>query len=45
MKRRDFFGTAAALAVAAAVAGPVQAQDKTYTIGVSIPSAKRATAG
>ena len=39
MKRRDFFGTAAALAVAAAVAGPVQAQDKTYTIGVSIPSA------
>ena len=39
MKRRDFFGTAAARAVAAAVAGPVQAQDKTYTIGVSIPSA------
>ena len=39
MKRRDFFGTAAALAVAAAVAGPVQALDKTYTIGVSIPSA------
>lgn len=39
MKRRDFFGTAAALAVAVAVAGPVQAQDKTYTIGVSIPSA------
>ncbi len=39
MKRRHFFGTAAALAVAAATTGAVQAQDKTYTIGVSIPSA------
>ena len=39
MKRREFFGTAAALAVAATAIGPAQAQDKTYTIGVSIPSA------
>ncbi|WP_151718963.1 ABC transporter substrate-binding protein [Gemmobacter serpentinus] len=39
MKRRHFFGAAAALAMATATVGAVQAQDKTYTIGVSIPSA------
>lgn len=39
MKRRQFFGSAAMVAVGAAVATRVVAQDKTYTIGVSIPSA------
>lgn len=39
MKRRQFLGSAAVLAVGAASAGSVQAQETTYTIGVSIPSA------
>ena len=39
MKRRQFLGSAAVLAVGAATAGAVQAEEKTYTIGVSIPSA------
>ena len=39
MKRRQFFGATAALAVAAGLATGAMAQDKTYTIGVSIPSA------
>ncbi len=39
MKRRQFLGSAAVLAVGAATAGSVQAEEKTYTIGVSIPSA------
>lgn len=39
MQRRQFFGAAAAVAAAATTARPVLAQDQTYTIGVSIPSA------
>ncbi|MFT4151462.1 MAG: ABC transporter substrate-binding protein [Paracoccaceae bacterium] len=40
MNRRELFGASAALAVAASLgAGPALAEDKTYTIGVSIPSA------
>ncbi len=39
MKRRQFFGSAAMVAVGAAAATRVAAQEQTYTIGVSIPSA------
>ncbi|RID91079.1 ABC transporter substrate-binding protein [Gemmobacter lutimaris] len=39
MKRRQFFGATAALAMSASLATMVVAEDKTYTIGVSIPSA------
>ncbi|MDQ2067058.1 ABC transporter substrate-binding protein [Xinfangfangia sp. CPCC 101601] len=39
MKRRQFFGSAAMVAVGAAAATRVVAQEQTYTIGVSIPSA------
>ena len=39
MKRRTFFATTAALGLALSLASGAQAQDKTYTIGVSIPSA------
>lgn len=39
MQRRQFFGAAAAVAAAATTARPVLAQDQTFTIGVSIPSA------
>jgi len=41
MKRREFFGATAAMAVTAGLAATTAAvaQDQTYTIGVSIPSA------
>lgn len=39
MKRRQFFGAAAAVALAAGLAGTAVAQDQTRVIGVSIPSA------
>ncbi|MGA0540663.1 ABC transporter substrate-binding protein [Neotabrizicola sp. VNH66] len=39
MERRQFFKASAVLAVGAATATKVAAQDQTYTIGVSIPSA------
>ena len=39
MKRRDLFGATAALALGLGLATGAVAQDKTYTIGVSIPSA------
>ena len=39
MKRRDLFGATAALALGLGFATGAVAQDKTYTIGVSIPSA------
>ncbi|MBT9244820.1 ABC transporter substrate-binding protein [Gemmobacter fulvus] len=39
MKRRHFFGATAALAMAASLGTAAMAQDKTYVIGVSIPSA------
>lgn len=39
MKRRQFFAASAALAMASSLALPASAQDKTYVIGVSIPSA------
>ncbi len=39
MKRRTFFAATAALGLALGVSGAAMAQDKTYTIGVSIPSA------
>ena len=39
MKRRDFFAATAGLALAVGLSAPLMAQDKTYTIGVSIPSA------
>ena len=37
MKRRDLFGATAALALGLGFATGAVAQDKTYTIGVSIP--------
>src|SRR5690606_16727694 len=39
MKRRNFIAASAALALATGFAGTSMAQDKTYVIGVSIPSA------
>lgn len=39
MKRRDFFGATAALALGVGLATGAMAQDKTFVIGVSIPSA------
>lgn len=39
MKRRELFGAVAGVALAFGIAGGAAAQDKTYTIGVSIPSA------
>ncbi|MDZ7908554.1 MAG: ABC transporter substrate-binding protein [Gemmobacter sp.] len=39
MKRRDFFGATAALALGVSLATGAVAQDKTFVIGVSIPSA------
>lgn len=39
MKRRQLFGATAALALATGVAGTAFAQDETFVIGVSIPSA------
>lgn len=39
MKRRHLFGATAALAMATGLAGAAAAQDQTYVIGVSIPSA------
>lgn len=39
MNRRHFFGATAAIALAAGMAQTVAAQDKTWVIGVSIPSA------
>lgn len=39
MKRRDFFGATAALALGMGLATGAFAQDRTYVIGVSIPSA------
>lgn len=39
MKRRDFFGATAALALGMGFATGAFAQDRTYVIGVSIPSA------